>query len=173
LSILWAEFHEEFRLRGYMQNFIGKNYNGVIALIGISIYFALSHTFSHPEYNILMLLYLLIPAFIFGLEFLVYRNIVVTMTSHFLSNVSQMWIFAICYYFGKGVGLITALIAIGIADFLMTKNRKVFIEFIKESKKHLKTEPKNYLYGVLLGIVLLVYAYLLVKIKFVASLLHK
>jgi len=164
LSILWAEFHEEFRFRGYMQNFIGKNYNEVIALIGISIYFALGHTFSHPEYNILILLYLLIPAFILGLEFLVYRNIVVTMTSHLLINASQMWIFAVCYYFGKNVGLITALISIGIVGFLMVKGRNIFAVFIKESKKYLKTEPKNYFYGVLLGAILLVYAYLLVEI---------
>ena len=59
------------------------------------------------------------------------------------------------------LNLITALISIGIVGFLMAKNKDVFIEFIKESKKHLKTKPENYFYGVSLSVIFLACTYLL------------
>ncbi len=161
LSVLWAEFHEEFRFRGYMQNLIGREYNSVVAFIGISIYFALSHSFSHPEYDVLALVYLLFPAFIFGLEFLVYKNIVVTMTSHFWVNVIQVWIIAIRYYFGSYPAIVTILFIGGAFVYSLSRYKNILVEFTGECIDYLRTEPKYYIYGILLGVLLLIYTYVL------------
>ncbi len=165
LSILWAEFHEEFRFRGYMQNLIGREYNSVVAFIGISIYFALSHSFSHPEYNVLALVYLLFPAFIFGLEFLVYKNIVVTMTSHFWVNVIQVWVIAICYYFGLYAATVTILFIGGVFMYSLIRFRNILVGFTRECMEYLRVELKYYVYGILLGVLLLIYSYIVIVLR--------
>jgi len=159
LSILWAEFHEEFRFRGYMQNLLSKEINELVGFVSVSIYFAYGHFASHPEYDVLALTYLLLLALVFGLEFYVYRNIVITMTTHFWLNVVGTWTFAVHYY--TRFGHIFSLSMIFIIVLGILRYKWILVDFVSQSRKIFENGWNMWLYGIILGLGLLFYKYLL------------
>jgi len=149
LTILWASFHEEFRFRGYIQNLLERELNPVTAIIGTALFFAYSHYGNYLRFGLsgLMLLAsltcILVPTLTFGLEYSVYRNLIVVMTTHTIIDGIPVWIGVAYYYYGITGGVVAAILLT--IFFILTAYiaKKEVNEFIKSCKNILKGEYRT------------------------------
>ena len=80
-------WHEEIWYRGYIQGLFSKEIAPAVGFFVSFIPFGLTHHFSHPDYNFLMILNVLISGAVFCLVYYATGSLLSAMTTHTLCNV--------------------------------------------------------------------------------------
>jgi len=86
-GFITGAWHEEIWYRGYIQGLFSKEIAPAVGFFISFIPFGLTHHFSHPDYNWLMILNVLISGAVFCLVYYATGSLLSAMTTHALSNV--------------------------------------------------------------------------------------
>jgi len=152
-GFITGAWHEEIWYRGYLQGVFSKKIAPVVGFLISSIPFGLSHHFSHPEYNLLLVVGCLLGGAVYCLVYYATGSLLAAMTSHTLSNVLP--IFAPLFY-AQGYRTTSYFVAVGIGFILVGlcfRGRKEIKELIQKTKRlFVESGAKYIMIGVALGI---------------------
>ena len=148
-GFITGAWHEEIWYRGYIQGVFSKKIAPVVGFLVSSIPFGLTHHFSHPDYNLLLIVGCVFGGVVYCLVFYATGSLLAAMTSHTLSNVLP--IFA-PLFFAQGYRSASYFIAVGMGLLLVGlcfRGRKEIRELIEETKRlFLGSEAKYIMIGV-------------------------
>ena len=86
LGFITGAFHEEIRYRGYLQGLFSKEITPAFGFFISLIPFCFNHYFSHPDWNLLQVINTLLPGISFCLGYYATGSLIVSMTTHTLTN---------------------------------------------------------------------------------------
>ena len=133
-GFITGAWHEEIWHRGYIQGVFSKKIAPVVGFFISSIPFGLTHHFSHPDYNLLLIVGCVLGGVVYCLVFYATGSLLAAMTSHTLSNVLP--VFAPLFY-AQGYRSISYLVAVGVGFILMVlciPGRTEIKELIEKTK---------------------------------------
>ena len=95
-QLLLLAFGEELAFRGFAQEKLSKVINPRIAIIAVSLLFAVAHI-STGRAGVVMydIGFVFVDSILYGVLFLKTRNVYLTTLAHFLANVAGIYIFLI------------------------------------------------------------------------------
>lgn len=151
-GFITGAWHEEIWHRGYIQGVFSKKIAPVVGFFISSIPFGLTHHFSHPDYNLLLIVGCVLGGVVYCLVFYATGSLLAAMTSHTLSNVLP--VFAPLFY-AQGYRSISYLVAVGVGFMLMVlciPGRKEIKELIEKTKSlFVGSEIRHIVIGVALA----------------------
>jgi membrane protease YdiL (CAAX protease family) len=134
-GFITGAWHEEIWHRGYIQGVFGKKIAPVVGFLVSSIPFGLTHHFSHPDYNLLMIVGCVFGGAVYCLVFYATGSLLAAMTSHTISNVLP--IFAPLFY-AHGYRSVSYFVAVGVGLILAGmcfRGRNEIREMIEQTKR--------------------------------------
>jgi len=134
-GFLSGAWHEEIWYRGYIQSLFSSKIAPAAGFFISFIPFGLVHHFSHPEYNDLLILNILLNGAMFCLVFYATRSLLASMTTHTLTNVITIYA---PFVFMKGYTLLSYITALFIGLILL-----VFCFWGRKELKELWSKTKQ------------------------------
>ncbi|MBD3414899.1 MAG: CPBP family intramembrane metalloprotease [Candidatus Aminicenantes bacterium] len=109
-------WHEEIWYRGYIQGLFSRKIAPAVGFFISFIPFGLTHHFSHPDYNVVMILNVLISGAVFCLIYYATGSLLAAMTTHTLANVIPVYA---PFVFAKGYVALSYVTAFGLGLILL------------------------------------------------------
>ena len=154
-GFITGAWHEEILYRGYLQGIFSKKVAPAVGFFISLILFGITHHFSHPDYNLLLIIIVLINGAFFCLVYYATGSLLVSMTTHTLSN--TLTIYAPLLY-TRGHEVIAYITALGIGvillGFCFIANKETKKLFNKFREIFSRSKPVHSIMGILLGILL-------------------
>jgi membrane protease YdiL (CAAX protease family) len=151
-GFITGAWHEEIWHRGYIQGVFSRKIAPVVGFLISSIPFGITHHFSHPEYNLLLIVGCVFGGAVYCLVFYASGSLLAAMTAHALSNAIPIFM---PLFYAYGYRSTSYLVAVGIGFVLVGfcfKGRKEIMELIEKAKGlFLESGTKHILIGIALA----------------------
>jgi len=156
LGFITGAFHEEIRYRGYLQGLFSKEITPAFGLFISLIPFSFNHYFSHSDWNFLQVINTILPGLSFCLGYYATGSLIVSMTTHTLSNLIPSY--PILFYMKdyKDLSYISVFLFSAFFAVLIFLGKDV-IKYLLQKTYELFTVSglKSSLLGIVLGIIFL------------------
>jgi drug/metabolite transporter (DMT)-like permease len=151
-GFITGAWHEEIWYRGYIQGVFSRKIAPVVGFLISSIPFGITHHFSHPEYNLLLIVGCVFGGGVYCLVFYASGSLLAAMTAHALSNAIPIFM---PLFYAYGYRSTSYFVAAGIGFILVGfcfKGRREITELIEKAKRlFLESGTKYIMIGIALA----------------------